>query len=94
MPALSDTTNMTIRIDKNFKKEVDVLFRNLGINTSSAIMMFLKQCAREQGLPFTPTMEVPNSRLMAALEESEEIINGKIDSKRYENFDELLEDID
>ena len=86
--------NMTIRIDKSFKKEMDTLFKNLGINTSSAIMMFLKQCKREQGLPFTATMEVPNSRLLAALEESENIINGKIKAKRYKNFDELAEDVD
>lgn len=94
MENVSNITNMTIRIDKTFKKEMDNLFRNLGINTSSAIMMFLKQCEREQGLPFTATMEVPNKKLLAALEESEDIINGKIKSKRYKNFDELVKDID
>ena len=41
--------NMTIRIDKDFKKQVDNLFKELGLNTTSAIMMFLKQCNRDQG---------------------------------------------
>lgn len=94
MSSLSNTTNMTIRIDKNFKKEMDSLFKNLGINTSSAIMMFLKQCEREQGIPFIATMEVPNKRLLSALEESEDIINGKIKTKRYKDFDAMIEDID
>ena len=94
MASISNITNMTIRIDKNFKKEIDMLFKNLGINTTSAIMMFLKQCEREQGLPFAATMNVPNNRLIEALEESENIINGKVKAKRYKNFDELLEDID
>ena len=94
MASISNITNMTIRIDKNFKKEIDMLFKNLGINTTSAIMMFLKQCEREQGLPFVATMNVPNNRLIEALEESENIINGKVKAKRYKNFDELLEDID
>lgn len=94
MPSISNVTNMTIRIDKEFKKEMDVLFKNLGINTTSAIMMFLKQCKREQGLPFIATMEVPNNRLVSALEESEDIISGKVNAKRYKNFDELVEDID
>lgn len=94
MASLSNTTNMTIRIDKEFKKEMDNLFKNLGINTTSAIMMFLKQCEREQGIPFNVTMEVPNKRLILALEESEEIINGKVAAKRYENFDELIKDVD
>ncbi len=94
MASMTNTTNMTIRIDKDFKKEMDILFKNLGINTSSAIMMFLRQCEREQGLPFVATMEVPNNRLLSALEESENIINGKVAAKRYKNFDELVKDVD
>lgn len=94
MSSIDNTVNMTIRIDKDFKKEMDNLFKNLGINTTSAIMMFLKQCNREQGLPFTASMKVPNKELISALEESEDIINGKINTKHYKNFDELLEDID
>lgn len=94
MSNMSNITNMTIRIDKDFKKEIDFLFKNLGINTSAAIMMFLKQCEREQGIPFTATMKVPNKRLLNALEESEDIISGKVKSKRYKNFDAMLEDLD
>ena len=94
MSSMDNTVNMTIRIDKNFKKEVDSLFKNLGLNTTSAIMMFLKQCNREQGLPFAATMEVPNARLLSALKESDDIISGKVKAKRYKNFDELVEDID
>lgn len=94
MENVSNMTNMTIRIDKQFKKKMDGLFRELGINTSSAIMMFLKQCEREHGIPFIASTEVPNARLLSALEESENILNGKIDSKRYSSFKELVEDID
>lgn len=35
-----------------------------------------------------------NKKIISALEESENIINGKIDTKRYDNFDELVKDID
>ena len=94
MSSLGNTINMTIRMDKDLKKETDILFKNLGINTTSAIMMFLKQCVREKGLPFVASMNVPNSRLLSALQESEDIINGKIDAKRYNSFDELVEDLD
>lgn len=90
----SNTVNMTIRIDKEFKKEIDELFKNLGLNTTSAIMMFLKQCDREQGLPFTATLNVPSTRLLEALEESEKIAKGKIKAKKYDSFDDLVEDID
>ena len=73
MASSGNTINMTIRIDKDFKTEIDNLFRNLGINTTSAIMMFLKQCSREKGLPFTATMDVPNKRLLEAIKEADMI---------------------
>lgn len=94
MSNMSNTVNMSIRIDKNLKKETESLFKNLGLNMSTAITMFLKQCEREQGLPFIATMEVPNSRLLKALEEAEQIINGKIKAKEYNSVDELFEDLD
>ena len=47
MNTISNTTNMTIRIDKDLKKSVDSLFKKLGTNTNSAINMFLRQCDRE-----------------------------------------------
>ena len=62
MNTISNTTNMTIRIDKNLKKNVDSLFKNLGTNTNSAINMFLRQCDREQGLVFIPSMNTTPSK--------------------------------
>ena len=47
MSNIDETVNMTIRIDKQLKKEIDILFKNLGLTTSAAINMFLKQCNRE-----------------------------------------------
>ena len=79
MNTISNTVNMTIRIDKNLKKNVDILFKNLGTNTNSTINMFLRQCDREQGLVFTPSMTpAPNKELLESLQEIEDYKNGKI----------------
>lgn len=94
MPNEDKTVNMTIRIDKDFKIEMDTLFKKLGINMTSAIMMFLKQCDREQGLPFVATLDIPNKKLQKALKESDDIVNGKINTKKYKSFKDLAEDID
>ena len=84
---MSNTTNMTIRIDKELKKNVDRLFKNLGTNTSSAINMFLRQCDREQGLVFTPTMSPePNKELLESLQEIEDYKNGKVALESYKIF--------
>lgn len=52
---------MSFRVDKDLKKQADTLFRDLGLNTSVALNMFLAQCVRNQALPFTPTRTEKNS---------------------------------
>jgi len=94
MTNISNAINMSFRVDKTLKKQADELFKQLGMNTSVALNMFLTQSVREQGIPFVPTIEVPNARLISALEEVEKIENGKINAKRYKNFEEALEDLD
>lgn len=94
MANISNAINMSFRVDKTLKKQADELFKQLGMNTSVALNMFLTQSVREQGIPFIPTMDVPNARLISALEEVEKIENGKINAKRYKNFEEVLEDLD
>lgn len=90
MNTISNTTNMTIRIDKDLKKSVDSLFKNLGTNTNSAINMFLRQCDREQGLVFTPKMApTPSKELLASLQEIEDYKNGKVELESYEDIKAL-----
>ncbi len=94
MSSLSNTTNMTIRIDKDFKKKVDALFNALGTNTTSAIMMYLKQCEREQSLIFTPTLAyAPGKELQESLQEVENYKNGKIKLDKYSNVNEVFDDL-
>lgn len=90
MNPISNTTNITIRIDKNLKKSVDNLFKSLGTTTSSAINMFLRQCEREQGLVFTPSMNTtPNKELLESLQEIEDYKNGKIKLDSYDDVESL-----
>lgn len=94
MANISNAINMSFRVDKNLKKQADELFKKLGMNTSVALNMFLSQSVREQRIPFIPSIEVPNARLISAMEEVEAIENGKIEAKKYKTFEEALEDID
>ncbi len=90
MNVLSNTTNMTIRIDKDLKKSVDSLFRRLGTSTNSAINMFLRQCEREQSLTFVPKLApAPSEELLEALQEVEDYKNGKIKLDTYKDVKEL-----
>ena len=85
---------MSFRVDKSLKKQADELFKKLGMNTSVALNMFLTQSVREQSIPFVPSLEVPNARLISAMEEVEKIENGTIKAKKYKSFKEAIEDLD
>lgn len=62
--------NVTIRMDKELKKEAEELFDELGLNLSSAINIFIRQAVREQRIPFsitkrkTSNMQIANSMKM------------------------------
>ena len=94
MANMSNAINMSFRVDKNLKQQADTLFKKLGINTSAALNMFLTQSVREQSIPFVPTMNVPNERLLSAIKEVEDIESGKIKAKRYKTFEDALKDLD
>lgn len=94
MTHISNAINMSFRVDKGLKKQADELFKNLGLNTSVALNMFLTQCVREQSIPFTPSMNTNSKKLLNAIEEVEAIEEGKIKAKRYKNFEDALKDLD
>ena len=50
--SVSNSINMSFRVDKDLKKQADELFKSLGMNTSVALNMFLTQSVRQQALPF------------------------------------------
>ena len=94
MTNMSNAINMSFRVDKELKKQADALFKNLGINTSAALNMFLTQSVREQCIPFVPSMNVPSERLLSAIKEVEDIESGKIKAKKYKTFEEAIKDLD
>lgn len=51
------TVPTQIRIDKNLKDHANKIFNDLGLDMSSAVNIFLKQCVLRRGLPFK--VEIP-----------------------------------
>ena len=95
MAEMSNAINMSFRVDKDLKKEADTLFKRLGLNTSVALNMFLRQSVEEQGIPFNSSLNPkPSRRLLKALKEADKIEKGLIKTKTYKNVDELFEDLD
>ncbi len=47
--------NITIRMDKQLKKQAEELFSDFGLTFNAALTMFVKQSVREQRIPFEIT---------------------------------------
>lgn len=55
------TTSVTIRMDENLKKQVEVLFDEMGLNMTTAITMFAKAVVRQNKIPFEIAADSFNS---------------------------------
>jgi len=68
--------SINVRVDDELKKQSEMIFEELGMNTSTAINIFLKQVIRSNGIPFTvqadPFYSIENqAHLLAAKERME-----------------------
>ena len=46
------TSLITVNVDKKTKEEANKIFKELGLNMSTAINIYLKTCIKENGIPF------------------------------------------
>lgn len=84
------TANINVSVDSVLKQEAEALFNELGLNMSAAITMFLRSAVEHDGIPFEVKRLQPNAETRAALDEYEEMKKNPDKYKRYESFDELL----
>ena len=50
------TSLLQVRVEDSLKDQAAAVFENLGIDTSTAVRMFLKRAVMENGIPFTMTL--------------------------------------
>ena len=53
---MAETTNLSIRIDRELKDEADQVFNSLGMNLTTAITVFVRQAVRQKKIPFEITL--------------------------------------
>ena len=78
-----------IRIDQETKTEAEKVIKDMGLTFSSAIQMFLRQIIQKQEIPFTIESRGYNQETLDAFEET--LHPEKL--KKYDSFEEILEDI-
>ncbi|MEY4747736.1 MAG: hypothetical protein RLZZ416_785 [Candidatus Parcubacteria bacterium] len=62
---MAKTGYINARIEPKLKKEAEKVLRNVGVNTSDAVSMFLRQVVLQDGLPFE--VRVPNKATRKAI---------------------------
>ena len=81
------TQMVHVRIDPRLKKTAERIFTKIGISTTEAIRLFLKQVELHKGLPFR--VSIPNEETIAAMMEADDAT----ELKRYRSFRELREQV-
>ena len=74
---MADTTNLSIRIDRDLKEEADQVFNALGMNLTTAITIFVRQAVRQKKIAFEvalyPENEIKGNILTDAMAATERI---------------------
>ena len=91
---MAKTASLNIRIDPDVKRDAESLYNNFGITVSDAVNIFLHQSLKVGGLPFEMRQPRYNAETEAAMREADEIIAGRVQTKRYTSFREFADDME
>ena len=86
-PQTTKTRMIHARIDPKLKESAERVFSEIGISTTEAIRLFLKQVELYHGLPFS--VSIPNAETIAAMREA----NNLARLNRYGSFSELRDKV-
>lgn len=81
--------SMNINLDADLKRSAQELLKDLGMDLTTAVTIFLRQTVRDQGMPFRITRDIPNAETLAALEEYEAMKAHPEKYQSYANFQEV-----
>ena len=90
---MAKTASLNIRIEPETKSGAEQLFSRFGITVTDAVNMFLHQSLMVGGLPFEVKQPRYNAETEAAIRETRDILSGKIKSKSYSSFQEMLDEV-
>ena len=82
------SSTITIRVDDKVKKEASSIFKEIGMDMSTGINVYLKQVIRSNGIPFEVSADIPNETTLKAIKEAE---IGEM--KSFSSIEALMEDL-
>ncbi len=85
---MNKSSTITIRVDPDLKRKTEKTLDDLGLTTTQAVTIFLKQVVLQKGLPFPVSM--PNAETRRAMDD----IANRRNVKTFENTDALFADLE
>lgn len=70
---MSKSATIRARVEPGLKREVDQIFRTLGLNATEAINLFYNMVKLKKGIPFD--VRIPNKETQQVIRESRKGIN-------------------
>ena len=86
------STNFSVRMDSEIKKQCEAMYGELGMNLTTAINVFLRQSLRVGGFPFEVRLDQPNKETVAAMLEAERIAKDP-NVRHYSDVEETLQEL-
>ena len=86
------TTNLSIRMNVETKKEAEAMFDYMGMSLTTAINIFIKQSLRTRSIPFQITMDTPNAVTLAAIDEARKLASDP-NAKTYASVEDALTEL-
>ena len=86
-------STISFDVDSELKRKAENIFKEFGLNMTSAMNMFLEKIVDNKEILFDFEEEIPNEETKLALAEYEEMVNNPEKYKRYDSVDEMMKDI-
>ncbi len=83
-------TSMTVRMDRDVKKQAQLLFSELGMDMTTAVNVFLKQAIRANGFPFDIRLDRSNDTTLQVMRDASKGMNLR---GPFDSVDALMEDL-
>lgn len=90
---MAKTSSIHIRVEPQIKKEVEKILNTLGMTSTEAINIYLKQIILNSGIPFEIKMPQFSEEMIEAIKESEEMEKDPKNYKSFETVEEFMEDL-
>lgn len=90
---MNKTSMIHIRVQPEIKAEAEEILNNLGMTTTEAVNIYLKQIILNCGLPFKVRTPKFSDEMLEAIAEAEEIEKHPENYKSYNSVEEFMEDL-